>query len=127
MDIQGKGAVVTGASRGLGAALAKRLAGEGARVVLVARCESDLMRTASEIRAAGGEAYALPGDVGDKRSAHAIAGTAAALVGTVDLVVHNASTLGHVPLRPLLDTDCETLEQALEVNVVGPLRLTKLF
>jgi NAD(P)-dependent dehydrogenase (short-subunit alcohol dehydrogenase family) len=46
-------------------------------------------------------------------------------VGTVDLLVNNASTLGPVPLRLLLDTDCEDLERALAVNLVGPFRLTK--
>jgi short-subunit dehydrogenase len=126
MDIEGKGALVTGASRGLGAALARRLANGGARVVLVARGEAELGRVVGSIRAAGGEAHAVVADVGDKRAAHRIAGIAAALVGTVDLLVHNASTLGHVPLRPLLDSDCEALEEALQVHVVGPLRLTKL-
>lgn len=126
MEIRGTAALVTGASRGLGAALARRLAREGARVVLVARGADDLARTVGSIRAEGGEAHGIPADVGDKNAAHAIAGTAAALVGPIEILVHNASTLGHVPLRPWLDTDCEALETALEVNVVGPLRLTKL-
>jgi NAD(P)-dependent dehydrogenase (short-subunit alcohol dehydrogenase family) len=126
MDVRGKGALVTGASRGLGAAVARRLAEEGARVVLVARGTEELERVAAEIRAAGGEAHAVAADVGDKTAPHAIAGTAQALVGPVELVVQAASTLGHVPLRPLLDTDCEALAQALEVNVVGPFRLAKL-
>src|SRR5439155_17254231 len=52
-------------------------------------------------------------------------GTAAALVGEVDVVVHDASTLGAVPLRLLADTACEDLEQVLAVNLVGPFRLTK--
>ena len=126
MNIRGATALVTGASRGLGAALAAALAAEGARVVLVARELEPLTRTVDGIRSRGGEAYPVAGDVGDKRSAHAIAGAAAALVEAIGLLVHNASTLGHVPLRPILDTDCEALEQALQVNVVGPLRLTKL-
>jgi short-subunit dehydrogenase len=126
MDIRGSAALVTGASRGLGAALARGLAAGGARVALIARGERELEEVAAAVRARGGEAHAIPADVGDKRAAHAIAGAAAALVGPIDLVIHNASTLGHVPLRPLLDTDCEALEQALEVNVIGPFRLTKL-
>src|SRR4029434_5905472 len=52
-------------------------------------------------------------------------GQAAALVGPIDVLVNNASTLGPVPLRLLLDTDCEDLERALAVNLVGPFRLTK--
>jgi NAD(P)-dependent dehydrogenase (short-subunit alcohol dehydrogenase family) len=126
MEVRGKAALVTGASRGLGAALARRLAREGAKVVLVARGTEELARTVDVIRAEGGVAHGIPADVGDKNAAHAIAGTAAALVGPIDLLVHNASTLGHVPLRPWLDTDCEALDLAFAVNVVGPLRLTKL-
>jgi len=126
MDLRGTAAIVTGASRGLGAALARRLAAEGARVVLVARGAAELSRVAEEIRAAGGEAHVLAADVGDKEAVHAIAGAAAALVGPVDLLVHNASTLGATPLRLLLDTDCEDLEQVLAVNLVGPFRLTKV-
>src|SRR6266850_8089435 len=126
MDLRGKGALVTGASKGLGAALAVELAGEGARVALVARGADELARVAARIRAAGGEAHALPGDVGDKRAAHAIAGAAAALVGPIELLVHNASQLGPTPLRLLLDTDCEDLDAVLAANVVGPFRLTKI-
>lgn len=126
MELRGSAALVTGASRGLGAALARRLAGEGARVALVARGEAELARVVEDIRAAGGQAHGIPADVGNKRAAHAIAGAAAALVGPLDVLVQAASTLGHVPLRLLLDTDCEALEDALQVNVVGPFRLAKL-
>jgi NAD(P)-dependent dehydrogenase (short-subunit alcohol dehydrogenase family) len=126
MDLRGTTALVTGASRGLGAALARRLAAEGARVVLVARGGEELEQVAVSIRAAGGEAHAVAADVGDKRAPHAIAAAAAALVGPVDVLVQCASTLGHVPLRPLLDTDCEALEEALQVNLVGPFRLARL-
>jgi len=126
MKLRGAAALVTGASRGLGAAVARRLAAEGARVVLVARGGEELARVVADIRSAGGEAHSIAADVGDKHASHAIAGTAAELVGPVELLVQAASTLGHVPLRPLLDTDCEALELALAVNLVGPFRLAKL-
>jgi len=122
---QGTPTLITGASRGLGAALARRLAAEGARVVLVARGEAALRAVVEEIRAAGGEAHALVGDVSDKAQTYALAGAAAALVGPIRLLVHNASTLGPVPLVPLLDLDCEDLAAVLETNLVGPFRLTK--
>jgi NAD(P)-dependent dehydrogenase (short-subunit alcohol dehydrogenase family) len=54
-----------------------------------------------------------------------LAGTAAELVGPIELLINNASELGPTPLRLLLDTECEALERVLAVNVVGPFRLTK--
>jgi NAD(P)-dependent dehydrogenase (short-subunit alcohol dehydrogenase family) len=126
MDVRDVAAVITGASQGLGAALAKELARRGARLALVARHEAGLARVVREIRDAGGEAYAIAADVGRKEDVHRIAGVAAALLGDIDLVVHGASTLGALPLRLLLDTDCEDLERVLAVNFVGPFRLTKV-
>lgn len=126
MDVQGKGVVITGGSRGLGAALGRELARRGAKVVLVARELGPLEEVAAAIRAEGGEAHALVADIADKHATHAIAASAAALVGPVDVLVHNASTLGPTPLKLLLDTECEDLEQVLEVNLVGPFRLSKV-
>jgi NAD(P)-dependent dehydrogenase (short-subunit alcohol dehydrogenase family) len=125
MDLRGRSALVTGGSRGLGRALGAALAQAGARVVLVARDAAVLARTVEDIRAAGGEAHGIVADVADLEAVHAIAGEAAALVGPIDVLVNNASTLGPVPLRLLLDTDCEDLERALAVNLVGPFRLAK--
>ena len=118
-------AIVTGASRGLGRALAVELARGGARLVLVARESEELHAAVTEIRAAGGTAHAVAADLGDKEAIHAIAGAAAALVGPIDLLVHNASALGPTPLRLLLDTECEDFERVLQVNVLGPFRLSK--
>jgi NAD(P)-dependent dehydrogenase (short-subunit alcohol dehydrogenase family) len=125
MDVSQRGVLITGASRGLGAALAQALARQGARLALVARGEAPLGEVVDAIRAAGGEAHAIAADVGVKEDVYAIAGAAASLVGEVDLVVHNASTLGAVPLALLADTACEELEHVLAVNLVGPFRLTK--
>jgi len=123
--LQGQTALVTGGSQGLGRALGGALGQAGARVVLVARHFEPLAAAVAEIRAAGGEAHAIVADVADKDAAASIAGQAAALVGPIDLLINNASTLGPVPLRLLLDTDCEDLERALAVNLVGAFRLTK--
>ncbi len=119
------GALVTGASRGLGLALSIALARRGARVAMVAREPRALHAAVAELREQGLAVHAVPGDVADKSATYAIAGAAAALVGDLDLVVHNASTLGPTPLRLLLDTDCEDLAAVLETNLVGPFRLTK--
>lgn len=117
--------LVTGASRGLGRALFEDFVRGGARVVGVARDAQDLERRAAVLRSEGRAAHALSADVGDVRAIYPLVGAAQALVGPLDVVVHNASTLGPTPLVPLLDTDCEDVARALEVNLLGPLRLTK--
>ncbi|HEX4950991.1 MAG TPA: SDR family oxidoreductase [Blastocatellia bacterium] len=124
-DYREKSVLITGASRGLGRALALRLAAEGAQVALVARHKSALDEVVSAIKARGGTAFGIVADVGDKESIYPIVGQAAALAGPIDILINNASTLGPVPLRLLLDTDCEDFEQALQVNLLGPFRLLK--
>src|SRR4051812_34968924 len=126
MDLAGKAALVTGAGRGLGAALSRELGRRGATVVLVARRQDDIDTVAREIREQGGTAHALAADISDKNAIYPLAGTAAALAGPLDILVHNASTLGPTPLRLLLDTTCEDLAEVLETNLVGPFRLTKI-
>lgn len=118
--------MVTGASRGLGRALAELLAAKGARVALVAREAGPLEDVVATIRGNGGIAHAIAGDIADKHAIHRIAGQANGLVGDVSIAIHNASTLGPTPLRLLLDTECEDLEQVLQTNLVGPFRLTKI-
>src|SRR4030095_12090724 len=126
MKTRSASVLVTGGSRGLGRSLAKALASEGARVVLVARGQEQLNETVAEIQRAGGEAYGIVADVGDKNAVHAIAGQAVALIGPIDILIQNASVLGPVPLRLLLDTDCEDFEHALQANLIGPFRLSKI-
>ncbi|MEO5767549.1 MAG: SDR family oxidoreductase [Polyangia bacterium] len=119
-------ALITGGSRGLGLALGRALADRGTKVVLVARQAGPLNAAVAELCAAGRQAHAIVADVADLEGATAVAGQAAALVGPIDLLVNNASTLGAVPLRLLLDTDCEDLSRTLEVNLLAPFRLTKV-
>jgi len=125
MEVRRRGVLVTGGGRGLGAALGRELARAGATVVLVARTAPELEAVVDAIRAEGGTAHAVVADVGNKEDVYPVAGAAAALAGPIEVLIHNASALGPVPLRPLLDTDCEDLEAALAVNLVGPFRLTK--
>lgn len=126
MNIGDSSILITGGSRGLGRELGRAFARRGARVVLVARNERELDDAVSGIRAEGGIAHGLAFDVGAKEAVHKIAGAAAALVGSPTIVVHAASTLGPVPMPLLLDTECEDFSRVLEVNLVGPFRLTKV-
>jgi NAD(P)-dependent dehydrogenase (short-subunit alcohol dehydrogenase family) len=127
MNLESTHAFVTGASRGLGFALARALRLAGAHVTLIARNAGHLESAAARLRAAGGAGGVHPivADVADKHAIHRIVGEAAAVHGPVDLLVHNASTLGPVPMPALLDTECEDFQRVLDVNLVGPFRLTR--
>jgi NAD(P)-dependent dehydrogenase (short-subunit alcohol dehydrogenase family) len=118
-------ALITGASRGLGLALAHELGRAGAKLALLARDPAALSRAVSELSAAGFTALGIAADVGDKLAVYPSLGRIQAALGPVDILIHNASTLGPTPLAPLVDTECETLTHALEVNVVGPFRFDK--
>jgi NAD(P)-dependent dehydrogenase (short-subunit alcohol dehydrogenase family) len=124
-ELNGKSVLITGGSRGLGRALALKLAAKGAKVAIVARQKAELDEAVAEINWNGGTAFGIVADVGDKESIYPIVGQAAALTGPVDILINNASTLGPVPLRLIPDTDCEDFERALQVNTIGPFRLIK--
>jgi NAD(P)-dependent dehydrogenase (short-subunit alcohol dehydrogenase family) len=126
MKIHGQGVLITGASRGLGRALAEALARKGARLALVARDAGPLSDVVATLRASGADAHAIVADISDKTAIHKIAGQAQGLIGEIGIAIHNASTLGPTPLRLLLDTECEDLAAVLETNLVGPFRLTKI-
>ncbi|NNN36531.1 SDR family NAD(P)-dependent oxidoreductase [Streptomyces sp. S3(2020)] len=117
-------AVITGASKGLGRALAGALAARGWDLVLDARGAGALREVAEELEKYGARVAALPGDVTDAgHRADLVA--AAARFGGVDLVVSNASALGAEPLVRLDALPLEGLRRALEVNVVAALGLVQ--
>jgi NAD(P)-dependent dehydrogenase (short-subunit alcohol dehydrogenase family) len=119
-----KKALVTGASRGLGRALATGLAAAGYALVIDARDSRALRLAADGIRAdvPGADVTALPGDVTDP--AHRAVLYAAA--GEIDLLVNNAGTLGAAPLPALADYPLAELRAAFEANVIAPIALTQL-
>ena len=119
---QGKSAVVTGASSGMGRLLAQRFAQAGARVALVARREADLRQLATEIEQRGGSALVLPCDVADRAAVFAAAQRALAEFGAIDILVNNAGYGHH---RRFLEWDLDDMERMLRVNFLGTLYWTK--
>jgi len=120
--LEGKVALVTGASRGIGEAISRRLAADGARVALAARDEEACRRIAREIEAAGGEAIALRCDVTDSRS---IAETIAAIVSQwrrIDVLVNNAGLGGPTPLD---DPDDSRWDAIIATNLTAVFRVTR--
>ncbi|MFD8079719.1 SDR family oxidoreductase [Streptomyces sp. NPDC059718] len=116
-------AIITGASRGLGRALAGALAERGWDLVIDARSADALKRVEGEL-AGRTRVAALPGDVTDPR--HRVELVSAAWeFGGLDLLVNNASALGAEPLRPLSEQPLEGLRAALETNVVAALGLVQ--
>ncbi|MBC5763902.1 SDR family NAD(P)-dependent oxidoreductase [Ramlibacter albus] len=112
---------VTGGTSGLGLALVEQLHAAGAKVAFVARDAQRVRAVAASLPGTHG----IAGDVADKLATHPIALQVAGVLGGVDVLVNNASSLGPVPLAPLADTECEDFEAALATNVLGPFRLTK--
>lgn len=114
--------LISGVTSGLGKALALEALKAGGRVAGVARTGRGL-EVFSDWRR---QFHFIKGDISKKETIHAIAAEAAAHLGAVDVLINNASTLGPVPLRPLLDLECEEFSEVLETNLLGPFRLTKL-
>jgi NAD(P)-dependent dehydrogenase (short-subunit alcohol dehydrogenase family) len=119
-SLKGLRVAVTGGTSGLGLALVRLLSRRGAAVAFIARTGAAVERVARETGACG-----VVGDVGRKEDIHPIALEIMWNLGRLDALVNNASSLGPTPLALLGDTECEDLQQALAVNLVGPFRLTK--
>jgi NAD(P)-dependent dehydrogenase (short-subunit alcohol dehydrogenase family) len=119
-DFDGLRVAITGGTSGLGLALVHHQKARGARVAFVARTPEAVQETAWDTATTG-----IVGDVGRKADIHRIALQVTANLGGLDVLINGASSLGPVPLALLADTECEDLEQALAVNLVGPFRLTR--
>ena len=128
--LDGKVAIITGASRGIGLAIAELFAAEGAKVVCAARTlnegdhplEGSLSSTVKEIRARGGEATAVAADVSTEASCLALVNEARAAYGPIDILVNNAALNYYIPT---VDYPANRWIRAFAVNVHGPFILSK--
>lgn len=114
--LEGKSAIVTGAGRGIGQAIALKLAREGAAVVATDLAEDNAAETAQMIRDAGGAAVALKVDVTNEADAEAQVALAIERWGKLDILVNNAGTSC---AKPFLETTKEDMERVIGVNLIG--------
>lgn len=115
--LNGKAAIVTGASRGIGAAAAKQLAAECVSVLLVARTSTDIDEVADDIRSNGGSAETIACDVSDYTQVAAMVAKCKAAFGRVDILVNNAGLID--PVSRLADADPEQWAKVADVNFKG--------
>jgi NAD(P)-dependent dehydrogenase (short-subunit alcohol dehydrogenase family) len=124
MVLKGKTAMITGGSKGLGAALARRFAEEGAAVSLCARNADELSAVVSDIEAAGGHAIGAIADVTSEEQLAAWLSRTRDAFGPVDVFVNNASVLG--PRVAIADYPLDTWRQVIDVNLTGAFLASKV-
>lgn len=115
-SLAGKVALVTGAGRGIGAAVSRQLAGAGARVALVSRTESDLTALAAEL--GNDNVLALPGDIADEQVVTSLFERTEAVLGPLDILVNNAGIPTRRPTQ-VADYTTDDFDRILDVNLRG--------
>ncbi|HEY1583251.1 MAG TPA: SDR family oxidoreductase [Chthoniobacterales bacterium] len=118
----GKSVLITGGSRGLGLAIARQLAMEGARVALLARDEKELERACDELRGIGGEAFAVPCDLLDRGQSLGAIETVIDRFGSLDVLINNA---GVIEVGPLENMQRHDFEKSIQLHLWAPFNLIR--
>lgn len=121
--LQGQVAIVTGSGRGIGAAIAERLAMAGANVVLNARSEEEVEAVAARLRAARARAIAVPGDITEPEIVEEIVESALDQFGRVDILVNNAAVIW--PIDEIVDADPDEWAYNIATNLIAPFYLVR--
>jgi len=124
MRLEGRHAVVTGGSRGIGAAVARQLVSEGCAVMICARGLESAEELAAALRSSGAEAWAQVCDVADERSVERLAEAAVERMGRVDILVNNAGIALSGPIKTLT---LEAWERVFAINATGTFLCTRAF
>ncbi len=124
MLLKGQVTIVTGGGRGIGRAIARRLAAEGAAVIVTARTESEIQTVAREIRQEGGRTEAVVADVGRETDCERIVRAAREVFGGVHILVNNAGIYG--PVLPAERITAQEWDDVMAVNLRGPFLLARL-
>src|SRR5260370_11614146 len=122
-DLKGKAAVVTGASKGIGAAIAKGLSAAGAAVVVnYSSSKEDADRVVADIKAKGGKAIAVKGDVAKAADVRGVCDETKKAFGTLDVLVNNAGVYKFVPLQEITEDE---FHREFNINMLGTILSTK--
>jgi NAD(P)-dependent dehydrogenase (short-subunit alcohol dehydrogenase family) len=122
-SLEGRVAIVTGSSQGIGAALALALAAQGAKVAV--SDVQDCSDTVRQINDQGGEAIAVPGDVTDNKSLTELVATTETALGPINVLINNAGIFGTLQLKPLMQISEEEWDLVFRVNARGVFQATK--
>ena len=123
MSLEGKSVLVTGASRGIGRAIAVAAAEGGSKLTLTARSEAGLAETAAAVKAAGGSAEIVTGDAGDASDIARAVDAAVSAHGGLDVLINNAGMIE--PIARIEAATAADWARAMQVNLIGPVLFTK--